>query len=92
MMESEISDRETGHDTENLERYKKQLEAEGFLVDFKLGYGNPKKSIPQIVKSHKADLLVMGAHGHGAVKDIIFGTTVDSVRHSVNIPVLIVRD
>lgn len=92
MMESEIEDRETGHDTENLERYKELLEEEGYHVRFKLGYGNPKKSIPEIVNENKADLLVMGAHGHGAVKDLIFGTTVDSVRHSVNIPVLIVRD
>jgi manganese transport protein len=33
----------------------------------------------------------MGAHGHHAVKDLIFGTTVGAVRHAVEIPVLIVR-
>jgi len=33
----------------------------------------------------------MGAHGHKGLKDLIFGTTVDSVRHKVNIPVLIIR-
>jgi manganese transport protein len=45
-----------------------------------------------MVKSFDADLLVMGAHGHNLVKDLIFGTTVDSVRHRVNIPVFIVRN
>jgi manganese transport protein len=33
----------------------------------------------------------MGAHGHKALKDIIFGTTLDAVRHSVKVPVLIVK-
>jgi len=36
-------------------------------------------------------LLVMGAHGHRAFKDLIFGTTLDAVRHNVKIPVLIVK-
>jgi manganese transport protein len=92
MMESEIEDRETGHDSDNLQRYKEQLEEEGYRVKLALGYGDPKKSIPKIVNENKADLLVMGAHGHKAVHDIIFGTTVESVRHNVSIPVLIVRD
>jgi manganese transport protein len=35
--------------------------------------------------------LVMGAHGHKGLKDIVFGTTVDKVRHRVNIPVFIVK-
>ena len=39
-----------------------------------------------------ADLLVMGAHGHKFFKDLIFGTTVDTVRHRVGIPVLIVKE
>jgi manganese transport protein len=36
------------------------------------------------------DLLVLGGHGHSGLKDLLFGTTVDSVRHRVNIPVFIV--
>jgi manganese transport protein len=34
----------------------------------------------------------MGAHGHNMLKDIIFGTTVNKVRHKINIPVLIVKE
>jgi manganese transport protein len=32
----------------------------------------------------------MGAHGHTGIKDIIFGTTINGVRHKVNAPVLVV--
>ena len=38
------------------------------------------------------DLLVMGAHGHGGIKDLIFGNTINPVRHRLNIPILVVRD
>jgi manganese transport protein len=47
----------------------------------KIGFGNPKRIIPEIVTQFNADLLVMGAHGHNWFKDLIFGTTVDIVRH-----------
>ena len=37
------------------------------------------------------DLLLMGAHGHRGLKDILLGTTVDAVRHRVKVPVFIVQ-
>ena len=58
----------------------------------RVGYGNPKRRIPEMVKAFDADLLVMGAHGHRFFKDLIFGTTLDAVRHRVKIPMLIVRN
>lgn len=91
MMGSEIDDLETVSDKQNLERYKKNLESKGFTIHTSLGFGNPKKSIPEIVNHLDCDLLVMGAHGHRAFKDIIFGTTLDTVRHNVKVPVLIVK-
>jgi len=48
-------------------------------------------SIATIVKSQNIDFIVMGSHGHKALKDLIFGTTVNKVRHMVNIPVLVVK-
>jgi manganese transport protein len=33
----------------------------------------------------------MGVHGHSGISDLIFGTTVEKVRHQVKIPVLIVK-
>jgi manganese transport protein len=34
----------------------------------------------------------MGAHGHRGVKDLIFGTTINAVRHAIATPVLVVGD
>ena len=91
MMSNEIRDLETLSDKVNLQKYKDELEAKGYTIHTRLGFGNPKKSIPEIVNSMDCDLLVMGAHGHTTIKDLILGTTVNSVRHSVKVPVLIVK-
>ncbi len=90
-MDNEIDDLETLTDKQNLEKYKIDLESKGFKIHTQLGFGNPKKSIPEIVNNLHCDLLVMGAHGHRGLKDIIFGTTLDAVRHNVKVPVLIVK-
>ena len=45
----------------------------------------------RLTKEFNAELLVMGAHGHKALKDIILGSTIDAVRHKLNIPILVVR-
>ncbi|MCX8490566.1 MAG: Nramp family divalent metal transporter [Cyclobacteriaceae bacterium] len=88
---SEIADRESSDDTASLQNYLDQLKTQGYHVEMQIGYGNPKQIIPELVTGFEADLLVMGAHGHKWAKDLIFGTTVDTVRHRVTIPVLIVR-
>jgi manganese transport protein len=89
---SSIADKESSIDKEALNIYTRQLTEMGYNAEMKIGYGNPKRKIPTMVKEFEADLLVMGAHGHNLVKDLIFGTTVDTVRHRVKIPVLIVRE
>ncbi len=91
-MQEDIADYETSADAASLKKYVGQLKTLGLNVDMKLGYGNPKQAIPELLGECKADLLVMGAHGHGALGDLAYGTTLESVRHSVKIPVLIVRE
>ena len=92
LMGNEIEDWESETDKNYLNEYSKHLTEKGFIVKTQLGFGNPKYSIPQIVNAQGADLLVMGAHGHTGLKDILFGTTVDAVRHKIKIPVFIIRN
>jgi len=89
---NEIDDFETHQDYQLLDNYKSFIEKQGYETTIKLGFGNPRRIIPEKVKDFNSDILVMGAHGHKGLKDIIFGTTVDKVRHRVNIPVFIVKD
>jgi manganese transport protein len=84
-------DHETKSDEENLEKYKINLEELGYTSTAHIGYGGTVQAIVEISNKNHLELLVMGAHGHKGLKDIILGTTVNSVRHRVTIPVLIVR-
>lgn len=87
---SDSSDFESIKDKETLVEYKNQMIQNGFSCEIELGFGNPRKMIPKIVKTANADLLVMGAHGHKALMDFILGSSVDAVRHQLEIPVLVV--
>ena len=53
---------------------------------------DPKREIISYAREIQPDLLVMGAHGHGSLKDLIFGNTIDPVRHALDIPILVVRE
>ncbi len=84
-------DREAVDDAKNLSIYTAKLAAAGYRAHALPGHGNPAMAIAAIVNRNKADLLVMGAHGHRGLKDLLLGATVDAVRHKVQIPVLVVK-
>lgn len=88
---NDVMDHETQSDAANLEKYRANLEDLGYDSTPFIGFGSTGKAIADISNKNEMELLVMGAHGHKGLKDLIFGTTVDSVRHKVNIPVLIIR-
>ena len=90
-MGNDILDKEAQFDLDNLNVYQQSLQQKGYTVDIKLGFGKSARTISNIINQTDADILVMGAHGHKGLKDFIFGSTVDKVRHQVKIPVLIIK-
>ena len=87
---NESDDYETRKDHAQLDSYVNQLKEKGFNATSLLGYRNRAKEIVRLVKESNADMLVVGAHGHSGIKDIIYGETVNSVRHELRIPILMV--
>ena len=87
----EVMDHETQSDVDNLEQYVLVLQKLGYNAEAKIGFGGAASAIAGIVDDEKIDFIVMGSHGHKAIKDLIFGTTVNKVRHRVNVPVLVVK-
>lgn len=88
----ETDDKESNQDKDQLNYYKAYLEQEtGKTVDIELGYRNRVHEIVRMCQDNQVDLLIMGAHGHKGVKDILYGATIDAVRHQLRIPVLIVK-
>ena len=88
----DVADAETTIDEKLLKEYQDILSKKGFKIDIKLGFGKPNIAIPKIINENNFDILVMGTHGHTGIKDILFGTTVDKLRHKISIPLLIVKN
>jgi len=65
----------------------------GVQVEYMVRHStDPRREIVSAARAVRPDLIVMGAHGHRGLKDIIFGTTINAVRHDLNIPILVVGD
>jgi manganese transport protein len=86
-----VMDQETLLDEKNLKKYQADLNEIGYKTNYQIGFGNTAIAIANVVAEQKIDFLVMGAHGHKGFKDLLFGTTVDAVRHKIKIPVLIIN-
>lgn len=86
----EAFDMEREQDFQFLKQYANQLNEQGYRCEMVLGFGNPKTEIPNLVNANNCDLLVMGKHGHKTFKDILLGATIDTVRHNISVPLLLV--
>ncbi len=75
-----------------LEQIAESLRAQGVDVEAQVRYSNrPRREIVRFAQALAPDLVVMGAHGHKGLKDLIFGTTINGVRHEIAAPIMIVR-
>ena len=87
----DTDDMESRIDQERLNLYVSELKSKGYNAIASLGFNGRVKEIVRLVKENKAEILVIGAHGHSGIKDVVYGETVNSVRHEVKIPVLVVN-
>jgi manganese transport protein len=88
---SSTAEVERGH--RYLEEIAEALRAQGVQVESVVRYASsPRKEIVRQVEALNPDLLIMGAHGHKGLKDLIFGTTINAVRHQVKVPLLVVKE
>lgn len=74
-----------------LARRVEELAGAGLEVTSKLAMGDPATEIIKIAAQERVDLIAMSTHGHRFLSDLIHGTTVDKVRHTVRMPVLLLR-
>jgi manganese transport protein len=88
---SDVYDEHTRDDEQYLLEIAEEVRGSGIAVEVELPRGDPSKELVTFAASHDVDLLVMGSHGHRLVGDLLWGETVDPVRHRAAIPVLIVR-
>ena len=74
-----------------LARRTEELRNAGLEVSSRLAMGDPATELIKIAAQEGIDLIAMSTHGHRFLSDVIHGTTVDKVRHTVRVPVLLLR-
>jgi manganese transport protein len=87
----DADDMETRKDQQRMEGYVNELKEQGYNAVGLLGFDDRVKEIVRLVKDRHADILIIGAHGHTGLKDVVYGETVEAVRHELKIPVLVVN-
>jgi manganese transport protein len=88
----ETADRESDADERYLTDVVEALRERGYRARPVLLHGpNPAEELVTHLRHDPVDLLVVGSHGHGMVRDLLLGQTVDRVRHRLEVPMLIAR-
>ena len=82
---------EVTEDKAYLKKVRAEFLAADVSADAELAYGEPADEIIKWVEEKGCDLVAMSTHGHKFLADLFFGTTVHRVRHTVQVPVLLLR-
>ncbi|MBU6409102.1 MAG: universal stress protein [Verrucomicrobia bacterium] len=82
---------EITEDTAYLEKVRGEFQSEGIEAGAELAYGDPGDEIVKWVEKKGCDLVAMSTHGHGFLADLFLGSASRRVRHSIRVPVLLVR-
>jgi manganese transport protein len=87
-----MSDEHTRNDIVFINEVAEILKQQGFKANPILRAGRADREIIKVVREQKIDLLLMGAHGHRLIGDMLFGETVTNVRHNLDIPIMVVKE
>jgi manganese transport protein len=52
---------------------------------------SPAAEIVRFARANPPDLIVMAGHGHGVLGDLVYGQTIERVRHALKIPIFVVQ-
>jgi len=74
-----------------LESVAQRLRDQNITANTQLLMGDPADRIIKLSRECDVDLIAMTTHGHRFLSDMIYGSTVDKVRHLVDIPVLLLK-
>jgi nucleotide-binding universal stress UspA family protein len=78
-------------DRQYLDETCASLSADGIHAESLLAGGDPSKEITDAAAREGCDLIAMSTHGHRFIKDMIYGSVANEVRHLSRVPVLLVR-
>jgi nucleotide-binding universal stress UspA family protein len=85
-----VESEEIREDRAYLERTAEALRNDtGLTVNMRLAMGDPPREILKLADEEQCDLIAMTTHGHRLIGDILFGSTIEYVRHRCKAPLLV---
>lgn len=82
--------RELAGEHANLQKFEQDIKSPGLKTTALVIQGYPVDKILEEAKKVHADLIVMGSHGHGALRNLLVGSVAEGVLRKAACPVLIV--
>jgi universal stress protein A len=82
---------EIAEDSNYLEKILAEFQSLGIPAQAELAYGEPANEIIKWVQQKGCDLVAMSTHGHRFLADVFLGATATRVRHSIDVPVLLLK-
>jgi nucleotide-binding universal stress UspA family protein len=82
---------EITEDNAYLEKVRAEFQSAGIAAEVELAYGEPSDEIIKWVEKRGCDLVAMSTHGHRFIADLFLGSTSRRVRHSISVPVLLLK-
>ena len=74
-----------------LDTAKNQVTKNSVKFKKKIVFGHEAKEVIDFAQKGKFDLIVIGARGHGTIKQMLLGSVSNTVVHSSKIPALVIK-
>jgi len=68
-----------------------QLKAQGVEAQTVIRSGEPDEEILKEIEGKDYDLVAMATHGHSFIGDILFGSVSRTLKHKIDIPLLLIK-
>jgi len=88
-MGANAADFETEADRRRLEDLCRRLREAGYRASCRLGLGDPITELARLVEEEGVEAIVLGAHGHRGLTDLVYGNTASALRHRIDATVII---
>ena len=82
---------EIAEDMSYLKKICAEFQSLDIPAEAELAYGEPAEEIIKWVRQKGCDLVAMSTHGHRFLADVFLGATATRVRHSIDVPVLLLK-
>jgi manganese transport protein len=83
-------DLEMDHDQMRIQAFAEALRRLGYQVETAVGAGEAAQELARMANEMRAELVILGGHGHRGFSDMIHGTTVEALRHRTPASVLVI--